>query len=181
MIERPAYPRGKMLRTRKQGGVLMKPLRIAAVTGLLITAVFFATFSFAGPAVRQYGPFPSTSPDSGPCGYWAEDSFDRHFKANTTRNADGTYTVIEEFKKGTFVTIGGPSPGGCETNPGGTVADGLTGKMDGSFTIIVTGGTFNSPGTCPTVCPTKAFIAAGYGTPPYCLPTYPLHYHSHHH
>ena len=157
----------------------MKHVRIAAVTGLLITAVFFATFSFAGPAVRQYGPFPSTSPDSGTCGNdWAEDSFDRHFKANTTRNADGTYTVIEEFKKGTFVTIGGPSPGGCETNPGGIVADGLTGKMDGSFTIIVTGGTFNAAGTCPTVCTTKGFIAAVYGTATYEIPTYLFHYNA---
>ena|SRR2546429_8178886 len=93
----------------------MKAIRIAAVSAMLIAAVVFATFSLAGPAVRQYGPFASTSPDSGTCGPdWANDTFDRHFKANTTRNPDGTYTVIEEFKKGSFITFAGPSPGACD-------------------------------------------------------------------
>ena len=129
----------------------MKAIRIAAVSTMLIAAVVFATFSLAGPAVKQYGPFASTSPDSGTCGNdWATDSFDRHFRANTSPNPDGTYTVVEEFKKGTFVTNPGPSPGGCETNLGGTVAAGLTGKMDGSFTVIVSGGTFNSSASCAT-------------------------------
>src|SRR5437016_5913099 len=122
----------------------MKAIRIAAVSTMLIAAVVFATFSLAGPAVKQYGPFPSTSPDSGTCGNdWAEDSFDRHFKASTSPNPDGTYTLVEEFRKGTFVTNPGQSPGACETNPGGTLVAGLTGKMDGSFTIIVHNGVFN--------------------------------------
>ena len=112
----------------------MKTIRIAVVSALMIAAVVFASLSLAGPAVRQYGPFPSTSPDSGTCGNdWAEDSFDRHFKVNTSPNPDGTYTVVEEFKKGTFVTNLGPSPGGCETNLGGTVA---AGRLVERFTVI---------------------------------------------
>ncbi|PYS43480.1 MAG: hypothetical protein DMF71_06990 [Acidobacteria bacterium] len=158
----------------------MKTIRIAVVSALMIAAVVFASLSLAGPAVRQYGPFPSTSPDSGTCGNdWAEDSFDRHFKVNTSPNPDGTYTVVEEFKKGTFVTNLGPSPGGCETNLGGTVAAGLTGKMDGSFTIIVSGGNFNPNGTCPAVCTTKGFIASVFGpTATYDIPTFLFHYNA---
>lgn len=159
----------------------MKAMRIAAVSAMLMAAVVFATFSLAGPAVRQYGPFSSTSPDSGTCGNdWATDSFDRFFRANTTRNPDGTYTVVEEFKKGSFVTNAGPSPGGCETNPGGTVAAGLTGKMDGSFTIIVTGGTFNPSASCATGCDTTAgFVATVYGAAAtYDTPIYLFHYNA---
>ena len=164
----------------------MKAIRIAAVSAMLVAAVIFATLSLAGPAVKQYGPFPSTSPDSGTCGNdWANDTFDRHFKANTTPNADGTFTLTEEFKKGTFVTIGGQSPGGCETNPGGTVAAGLTGKMDGSFTIIVHNGVFNPNGTCPSTCTTSGFIGAVYGSAAQAsydaspdIPTYLFHYNA---
>ena len=159
----------------------MKAIRIAAVSTMLIAAVVFATFSLAGPAVRQYGPFASTSPDSGTCGNeWATDTFDRHFRANTSPNPDGTYTVVEEFKKGTFVTNAGPSPGGCETNPGGLVAAGLTGKMDGSFAIIVSGGTFNPSASCATGCDTTAgFVKTVYGpTATYVTPTYLFHYNA---
>jgi hypothetical protein len=131
--------------------------------------------------VKQYGPFASTSPDSGTCGNdWATDSFDRYFRANTSPNPDGTYTVVEDFKKGTFVTNAGSSPGGCETNPGGTVAAGLTGKMDGSFTVIVSNGTFNPSASCATGCDTTAgFVATVYGsTATYSTPTYLFHYNA---
>ena len=163
----------------------MKAIRIAAVSAMLIAAVVFATFSLAGPAVRQYGPFASTSPDSGTCGPdWANDTFDRHFKANTTRNPDGTYTVIEEFKKGSFVTFAGPSPGACDGHPfnGNTVGAGLAGKMDGSFTIIVgSSGTFDPNATCPAVCTTASFIAAVYGTADYDVTTFLFHYNANNH
>ena len=33
----------------------------------------------------------------------------------------------------------GPSPGACDTNPGGTVSEGVTGKMQGSFSLVVSG------------------------------------------
>src|SRR5213596_1781123 len=66
-------------------------------------------------ATQHYGPYPSNSPDSGTCGNdWATDTFDRHFTVKS--NQDGTFTVIEQFKNGSFTTIGGPSPGACETN-----------------------------------------------------------------
>ena len=160
----------------------MKAMRIAAVSAMLIAAVVFATFSLAGPAVKQYGPIASTSPDSGTCGNnWATDSFDRHFRANTSPNPDGTYTVVEEFKKGSFVTNAGFSPGGCDTNPGGTVAAGLTGKLEGSFTIIVSGGTFNPNASCATGCDTTTgFVKTVYGPGAFVsdIPTFLFHYNA---
>ena len=48
------------------------------------------------PEVRQYGPFHSTSPDSGTCGNsWATDTFDRFFRVQPSPNADGTFSVTE--------------------------------------------------------------------------------------
>src|SRR6267378_56716 len=83
---------------------------------------------------QHYGPYSSSSPDSGTCGPdWATDTFDRHF---TVMLNQGTYTVVEQFKNGSFVTISGPSPGTCDNtdgSPAGTVDGGKTGSMQGYF------------------------------------------------
>ncbi len=93
-------------------------------------------------ATQHYGPYPSTSPDSGTCGNdWAEDTFDRHF--TVLLNSDGTYTVTEQFKNGAFTTVSAPppfasfSPGGCQNSatPQGTVNPGINGEMHGYFII----------------------------------------------
>src|SRR5262247_2779348 len=136
------------------------------VAVMIAYAALCSSLALSAPGVRQYGPFHSTSPDSGTCGNdWATDTFDRFFKVDVTPNSDGTYNVVEEFKKGTFVTVAGASPGGCETNPGGVVAAGVTGKMQGSFNIVVSGGTFNPTAVCDASCGTTAgFIAKVFGT-----------------
>ena len=99
----------------------------------------FSTMSLSpvdpsGHPTQHYGPYASTSPDSSTCGNdWANDTFDRDF----TVRGD---TVVEQFKNGSFVTMAGPSPGGCDSSDGygpGTVAAGHTGSMHGYF--IVTG------------------------------------------
>jgi len=78
---------------------------------------------------QHYGPYTSGSPDSGTCGNdWATDTFDRHFTVHS--NHDGTYTVVQQFKNGSFVTNEGPSPGSCDLtdgSPPGTVDQGVTG------------------------------------------------------
>jgi hypothetical protein len=132
----------------------------------LVFALLCANFAMSAPGVRIYGPIPSTSTDSGTCGNdWANDTFDRFFRVNTSRNPDGTYTVEEQFKNGTFVTVLGASPGACETNPGGTVGAGVTGKFQGSFTITVSGGTYNSAAVCTTGCDTTTgFIHTVFGS-----------------
>jgi hypothetical protein len=134
----------------------------------------------AEPATEHYGPFASTSPDSGTCGnFWANDTFERSFRVDTRPNADGTYDVVEEFKDGSFVTVAGASPGGCDTNPGGTVAADITGKMQGSFSIVVAGGVLDANATCDAAtCGTTAtFIATVFGTAAtYTIPTFLLQY-----
>jgi hypothetical protein len=88
----------------------------------------------AGTPTQHYGPYASTSPDSGTCGNdWAEDTFDRHFTIRTSRS--GEVTVVQQFKRGSFVTAAGMSPGSCDTNVGGTITAGKTGSMHGYFII----------------------------------------------
>jgi hypothetical protein len=88
---------------------------------------------------QHYGPYASGSTDSGTCGAWATDIFDRHFTvfASTT---PGAFTVVEQFKNGTFdtsppATTAEPSPGGCDTNFGGTVNANVLGSLHGYFII----------------------------------------------
>lgn len=118
-------------------------------------------------ATQHYGPYPSGSPDSGTCGPdWATDMFDRHFTVQ--RNPDGTMTVIEQFKNGSFVTIAGPSPGSCDTtdgSPPGTVGGGIDGSMHGYFIIPLPPGTMQTStdpscvaGSPSTPCTTAGFV-----------------------
>lgn len=157
----------------------MKKFLIGLASAAVGLALFVAP-TFATGNIVHYGPIASGSPDSSTCGnMWANDTFDRVFAVNTVPNLDGTYTVTEEFKKGTFVTIEGASPGGCETNPGGTVGAGITGKMHGSFTIIVTGGTYNPVAICTAdSCGTTAgFISTVFGNSAgYDVPSFIFHY-----
>ncbi len=122
---------------------------------------------------QHYGAYASGSPDSGTCGNdWAQDTFDRDFTVRS--NGDGTYTVVEQFKNGSFVTNGGPSPGSCETNLGGTIAAGKTGTMHGYFIISNVGPqTSNSPfcdalGATNANCTTATFINTHFS------PCYPV-------
>lgn len=95
----------------------------------------------AGPgATQHYGPYPSSSPDSGTCDFWANDSFDRHFTVHTDPTTGAIY-VVEQFKDGNFVTTAqpsGPSPAGCDstyTDHGTFVNGGVTGSTHGYFII----------------------------------------------
>src|SRR5579864_8139898 len=126
-----------------------------------------------GASTQHYGPYPSMSPDSGTCGNnWATDSFDRHFAVHA--NADGTFTVIEQFKDGTFTTPapatdppqGKFSPGACETtpSPNGVVNDGVTGELHGYFIIPLPPGEIqmaNDP-SCVAYNPTAPCTTTGF-------------------
>jgi hypothetical protein len=134
------------------------------------------TTASAASATQHYGPYASNSPDSGTCGNdWANDTFDRDYTVR--KGSGGTFEVTEQFKNGSFVTNAGASPGGCDTNPGGTLTAGITGKMQGSFLVVVTGGTYNPNATCTAACYTADFVSAFFGpTATYDVPTYLLHY-----
>ncbi len=94
--------------------------------------------SGGGSPTQHYGPYASSSPDSSTCGNdWAQDTFDRHFTVRKT--ATTTFEVVEQFKSGSFATMAGPSPGGCDTNVGGTINSGVSGSMHGYLVITVTG------------------------------------------
>lgn len=150
--------------------------------GSAVAVVLFQVLA-ASPvsAAQHYGAYASGSPDSSTCGNdWANDTFVRHF---TVDSSGGVLTVVEDFKDGSFVTVAGSSPGGCDTNPGGTVAAGVTGSMHGSFVIpmpsetqistdascvvgdpsadCTTAGFINShfaPACYPNVCPVTTFL-----------------------
>lgn len=113
-------------------------------------------------AAQHYGPFASGSPDSGTCGNnWATDTFDRHFTVRS--NPDGTLMVVEEFKDGAFTTMAGASPGGCDTNLGGTVAAGVTGSLQGYFIIPLSGETQVSADlSCVAQSPSAGCTTAGF-------------------
>ena len=117
---------------------------LLAVTNALGDGVFSTTdlSSALDPTgatpTQHYGPYASSSTDSGTCGVvdWAQDSFDRHFTVRTS--SSGAFTVVEQFKDGNFVTLGAgseASPGACDTNPLGTVNTGVIGSMHGYFII----------------------------------------------
>ena len=145
---------------------MTRKLTFFAVALLLVGSLWLMTSS-AAPASRDqhFGPFASTSPDNGTCGEWADDTFDRFF--NVHANNNGTFSVDEQFKNGSFVTRDGDSPGACEpgSNHGSTVDAGVTGTFVGYINFTVTGGTYN-PAGCSAVgadCTTTAgFFAATF-------------------
>lgn len=138
---------------------------------------------------QHYGPYASGSPDSGTCGNdWATDTFDRVFTVRS--NHDGTYTVVQQFKNGSFVTNAGLSPGSCDItdgSPPGTVNGAISGSMHGYF--IISTGPFGQSSTDPscvagspsTPCTTAGFInthfaGCAYPSPPCSVTTYFDHY-----
>ena len=134
--------------------------------------------SSSGSGVQHIGPVHSTSPDSGTCGNdWANDEFDRYFTIRPG-SIPGTFEVYEQFKNGTFLTIGPPtqlSPGACEETDGtppGIIAPGVPGTMHGYLLTTVTcdptlsacpdpSATCDAAGACDT---TDHFIATFFGT-----------------
>lgn len=152
--------------------MVRKFLIVMSACALLSMAAITASAN----GTQHYGPFMSTSPDSGSCGNdWATDTFERHFTVSNDRTR-----VTEEFKNGTFVTMAGSSPGSCENGntPHTNVAGGM-GKLEGSFDIVVSGGQFNPNAVCTTAtCGTTAgFIATVFGMSASSnVTTYNLHY-----
>jgi hypothetical protein len=158
---------------------LTDPLLLALISNddLFATADLTTVLSsWGGGGIRHYGPYPSSSPDSGTCGNdWATDMFDREF---TVRGSGGTLTVVQQFKRGSFVTMAGPSPGSCDLDDGsppGTVDGGVTGTMHGYFIIPLPPGTVQTStdpscvaGMPAAPCTTAGFINSHFS--PACYP-----------
>jgi hypothetical protein len=140
----------------------------------------FSTMSLSpvdpsGTPTQHYGPYASGSPDSGTCGDWADDTFDREFVVRTA--TDGSITVVEQFKNGSFVARAGASPGACDETDGtppGFLNGGETGSMHGYFVISnVTMQTRSSPycdalNMTNTDCTTTTFVNTHF------IPCYPF-------
>jgi hypothetical protein len=137
----------------------------AAILALPVGAA--ADSSSTNGNTQHFGPFDSVSVDNGSCSLpWALDTDQREFKVSD--NGDGTFTVREEYKNGSFVTTAGGSPGACDTdsNHGTLVLAGVHGTFTGYLEGTVSGGTYN-PGGCDVtgaVCnTTTGFILAVFG------------------
>jgi hypothetical protein len=168
------------------------PLLLALIgdDDLFATADLTALLATPGAnATQHYGPYPSSSPDSGTCGIdWAQDTFDRHFTVRS--NSDGTFTVVQQFKNGSFSTNAAPSPGSCDVtdgSPPGMVNSGVTGSMHGYF--IISTGPFSQSSTDPSCvagaplapCTTAGFVnshfaGCDYPSPPCEVTTFSFHY-----
>src|SRR2546427_949632 len=136
-----------------------------------------------GTSTKHYGPYTSTSDDSGTCGNdWATDTFNRHFTVFS--NPDGTFTVVEHIKDGTFITPASDSPpvnfspGACQTSPtpAGVVNNGIAGEFQVHF-VIPLPSTETQTSTSPfcdavamtnTGCTTATFINTHFT--PACYP-----------
>ena len=153
--------------------MVRKCLGFIVVLGMLLVS---AT-SVGAAATQHYTIENSGSTDSGTCGNdWAVDKFDRDYTISAG-------LIVEKFKKGTFTTLAGPSPGACETGTsnGHVVAAGVTGKFEGYLNIVVTGGTYNPNASCtPVTCPdTNGVILTFFGpSATTTVNTFEFHYSS---
>src|SRR5438093_4346856 len=93
--------------------MITRILTFFAVALLLVGSVWLANSS-AAPTSRDqhFGPFAITTTDNGSCGVWATDTFDRFW--NVHNNGDGRFSVDEQDKNGSFVTLAGDRTGPCE-------------------------------------------------------------------
>ena len=131
-------------------------------------------------STQFYGTYRSDSTDSGTCGNdWANDTFKRSF---VVHKSGSSYTVYEFFTDGAFTTLGGFSPGACESStvPQGTVLPNIHGSMGGFFVIPLPAGTVQTStsrscvaGVPTAPCTTQDFIDTHF-TPCYGIGTCPV-------
>lgn len=138
---------------------------------LLLSAAATAALALAAVSAADPGPgkghvkqghtrftFTFTNTDNGSCGGqpWATLQETRTYSVKD--NGNGTFT-LRRTDKGTFTTMGGTSPGACETGSkhGHSVRAGVTGRFVGYLLGTVTASAFNPKATCtdPSVCATR--------------------------
>jgi hypothetical protein len=136
-------------------------LSAAATATLMLAAVSAADPGHGKGHVKQGHTrftFTFTNTDNGSCGAqtWATLQETRTYGVKD--NGNGTFT-LRRTDKGTFTTIGGTSPGACETGSkhGHSVRSGVTGRFGGYLVGTVTASAFNPKATCanPDVCATR--------------------------
>jgi hypothetical protein len=180
--------------------VLLAGLALVVLPSLVISAA--ASSDVTG--TFRDGPYTATTPDSGSCGNnWALDLFNRQFVIHP-QNTDGTWTVVEKFNNGKFITLGDGetgsaiSPGHCDgAGNSHMLREGISGTFSGSFTITVNSGyTYVSNQGCTSPegapgsgastddgCTTGQWIALAFPGATYLdtanVTAYSLTYHAH--
>ena len=148
--------------------------RMTILFVLLVGVLTLAASGFADPGGKGKGKKNGQSrysatvtvPDSGTCGnVWATDTSTR--KWTVKKNKDDTFRVGRQ-DKGTFVTLGGQSPGACDTTGkhGTHVNAGINGKFRGYLRGTVSNGTYNPTAICAAACvgDTAVFISTVFGS-----------------
>src|SRR5436190_16093964 len=121
-------------------------LAVVAAGALALAAVGLADpgdHGKKGKAGHAKFTFAMTTTDNGSCGNpWATDTETRTYSVKD--NGDGTFT-LRRRDKGTFTTLGGPSPGACEAKGNHDTAEipGLQGRLEGCLVGRGTASSFN--------------------------------------
>jgi hypothetical protein len=136
---------------------------------ILLSVAALSVLSGAGGvsagSADHFGPFAAASPDGGTCAPWALDTYQRSY--TVVDNGNGTFKLTAD-SRGTFVTTGPASPGGCEAtnHHGSVVLPGINGDFQGFLSGTVTSSTYN-PAGCDAVgaaCDTTVgFVTAVFG------------------
>jgi hypothetical protein len=155
--------------------------RLICVSAVLAAAAV----SFAVPAMAanngtdHIGPIAASTLDGGTCGDWAKDTYNLFFTVHN--NGDGTFAVRTEYKDASFVTLGGASPGACETtnHHGSTLFPGINGTFQGFLDGTVTSATYIPTACNANPCTSRtAAIAAIFPGGFYNIATYNFEYNS---
>jgi hypothetical protein len=136
---------------------------VAAFVAVLTVGAVAASAS----STTKYTFTDQSGPDSSTCGpTWATDTFTRVFTVYTDQNLDQSYRLVENFNKGHFVTVQGPSPESCEAGTSNTVSANVSGTFSGSEIIKVVNGTYSNSGALAWdgTGGTDGFITAAFGS-----------------
>ncbi len=130
------------------------PRRLALALTVTL-GVGFAAASAAVASTTAEGPYgPVSAIDYGSClNAWANFSGLNSTYRVSKINLDGSYNVTLRTA-GKFVTNAGSSPGACGsgTDNGDHINANAKGRVNMTFYLVVTGGTFDSSATCDVSC-----------------------------
>jgi hypothetical protein len=155
---------GSEIEQRKEGSNMRKILGVVVAAFVAVLTVGAVAASAAGTA--KYTFTGQSGPDSSTCGgNWANDTFTRVFTVYTDQNLDGSYRLVENFNKGHFATLQGPSPESCQAVTSNTVSANVSGAFNGSEIIKVVSGTYSAAGAAAWdgTGGTDGFITAAFG------------------
>jgi hypothetical protein len=160
--------------------------RLALITVLGAVALFLTPVAAQASTTSTDGPYAYSDTDNGQCGNaWATETGNRYFSKG---GSNTTNTITETYKSVHWSTFAGLAPGDLQPNEDGTcdpatadtVAEGVTGNMHGTETIVVTGSPYvPGDGSCAgpgKPCTTDGYIAYHYPGATYTVTAYKFTY-----